>query len=336
MAALVGRIALVLTALGGAYVVALWFVLAVWTFRDIESRSRSVVTQVFSTLMVVLFFVPGVLLYLILRPKETLDEAFQRTLEEEYLLQDLEELPLCSGCHRYVDDDFVLCPHCHAQLREPCVGCSRLVDLRWALCPYCGSVQDGRVEVGEHVETPAARWTAPALRRRRVTGEPVVTADALVATSGSPAGPSLPRTEVAVVAAEDASELGEDASGRSVGTVLRPFGRFKRDEEAATAQASAEVLYGATNGDLGAPASVNGNGRPLAKRGRFTRATTNGRSGWSSEANGHVANGREDDREHATDRDLERLEPLSTATREWPSTDEEREAELVDAGRGRT
>src|ERR671915_917242 len=101
------RGAQLLLALAGAYVVALWFVLAVWTFRDIESRSRSVVTQVFSTLLVVLFFVPGVLLYLILRPKETLDEAFQRSLEEEYLLQDLEELPLCPGCARYVEDDFV-------------------------------------------------------------------------------------------------------------------------------------------------------------------------------------------------------------------------------------
>ena len=93
--------ATVLVALAGAYVVAFWFVLIVWTYRDIESRSASVVTQVFSTLLVVLFFVPGVLLYLILRPKETLDQAFQRSLEEEYLLQDLEELPLCPSCHRY-------------------------------------------------------------------------------------------------------------------------------------------------------------------------------------------------------------------------------------------
>ena len=36
------------------------------------------------------FFVPGVLLYMMLRPKETLDLTFQRSLEEEYLLQDIE------------------------------------------------------------------------------------------------------------------------------------------------------------------------------------------------------------------------------------------------------
>lgn len=124
-------------AIGIAYLIALWFALVAWTFRDIEARSRSVFTQVFSTLLVVLFFVPGLLLYLILRPKETLDQVFQRALEEEYLLQDLDELPLCSGCQRSVDADFIICPHCQTNLRHACGTCSRLIDRRWAVCPYC-------------------------------------------------------------------------------------------------------------------------------------------------------------------------------------------------------
>lgn len=126
-----------LLAIGIAYLIALWFALVAWTFRDIESRSRSVFTQVFSTLLVVLFFVPGLLLYLILRPKETLDQAFQRALEEEYLLQDLDDLPLCPGCQRTVDPEFVLCPHCQTALRGSCAACARLIDLRWDICPYC-------------------------------------------------------------------------------------------------------------------------------------------------------------------------------------------------------
>jgi hypothetical protein len=126
-----------LLAIGIAYLIAMWFALAAWTFRDIEARSRSVFTQVFSTLLVVLFFVPGLLLYLILRPKDTLDQTFQRALEEEYLLQDLDDLPLCSGCQRAVDPEFLLCPHCRTRLRGPCPACSRLIDLRWDVCPYC-------------------------------------------------------------------------------------------------------------------------------------------------------------------------------------------------------
>ncbi|HEX5992540.1 MAG TPA: zinc ribbon domain-containing protein [Thermomicrobiales bacterium] len=156
-------------AIGIAYLIALWFALVAWTFRDIESRSRSVFTQVFSTLLVVLFFVPGLLLYLILRPKETLDQAFQRALEEEYLLQDLDDLPLCPGCQRTVDTEFVLCPHCQTALRGPCPACSRLIDLRWNVCPYC-SVPVDRSELGiaaSSAETVKILEDARSGRRKR-------------------------------------------------------------------------------------------------------------------------------------------------------------------------
>jgi RNA polymerase subunit RPABC4/transcription elongation factor Spt4 len=136
-----------LIALVGAYLVALWFALIVWTFQDIQARSRSVMAQIFSTLVVVLFFVPGVLIYLILRPSETLDEAYQRSLEEEYLLQDLDELPVCPSCRRYARDDFVWCPSCRYEIRQPCSECERLVDRRWAACPYCGAAQFSPVEI---------------------------------------------------------------------------------------------------------------------------------------------------------------------------------------------
>lgn len=134
----IARTLQVLIALSGAYLAALWIVLAVWTYRDIEGRSRSVVTQVFSTMLATLFFIPGVLLYMILRPKETLDATFQRSLEEEYLLQDLETNIACPNCNRAISDEFVLCPHCHTRLQEACVSCARDIDVRWSLCPYCG------------------------------------------------------------------------------------------------------------------------------------------------------------------------------------------------------
>lgn len=141
MAAILARGVQILVAVGGAYFVAVWFALIVWTFQDIQERSRSVVAQIFSTLVVVLFWVPGVLIYLILRPRETLDDTFQRSLEEEYLLQDLEELSLCPNCQRFVQDDFLFCPHCRVELRAPCVGCGQAIDLRWEICPYCGTEQ---------------------------------------------------------------------------------------------------------------------------------------------------------------------------------------------------
>jgi RNA polymerase subunit RPABC4/transcription elongation factor Spt4 len=260
MEAIVARGIQILMALSGAYLVALWFVLVVWAYRDIETRSRSVVTQVFSTLLVVLFYVPGLLLYMILRPKQTLDEAFQRSLEEEYLLQDLEELPLCASCQRYVEDDFVICPHCHAQLREPCVACARLVDLRWAVCPYCSAAQGGRkLAEPEKVEQPAARWVAPALRRRKpAVLEPVNEPVRLPAVNEelATAGASVAAPPITVVTAD-----GETTS-------IRPFDR-RRTRAAAwrrslVADASNEFQSnGADRSDRRppTPATSNGNGR---------------------------------------------------------------------------
>lgn len=187
----------VLAAIGGAYLIALWFVLIVWTYRDIESRSGSVFTQIFSTLLVVLFFIPGVLLYLLLRPKETLDDAFQRSLEEEYLLQDLEDLRLCPGCHRAVESDYVLCPQCQTQLREPCSGCGRLVDVKWPVCPFCALPQKERGESTPKVAPLPARFIAPGARRRRERPE---VDDGAVAAVAAGSGDSVSAARTAPLA----------------------------------------------------------------------------------------------------------------------------------------
>lgn len=158
--AIIARGFQLLLALTGAYTVALWFALAVWTFRDIESRSRSVIAQIFSTLLVVLFFLPGALIYFLLRPKETLDETFGRALEEEYLLQDLEDLSLCANCHRPVREDYVACPHCLTELRQTCPSCNRLVDVSWSICAYCTAEL---VTVADEIEAPATKEERPSI-----------------------------------------------------------------------------------------------------------------------------------------------------------------------------
>lgn len=172
---IIARILQVLLALGGAYLIATWFVLAVWTYRDIEARSKNVVTQVFSTMLSIFFWIPGVLLYMLLRPKETLDEAYQRSLEEEYLLQDLQELPLCPTCSHFVHDEWQLCPHCNTQLREPCSHCHNLVDLRWDICPFCGQEQEAHApevpEREEQVRPTRDGWIDPDVIARRIREE---------------------------------------------------------------------------------------------------------------------------------------------------------------------
>ena len=77
------------------------------------------------------------MVYLILRPHETLMQAYERSLEEEALLQEIEERPICPNCRHRVEVDYRVCPNCLQKLKDVCVHCDRLVELDWQICPYC-------------------------------------------------------------------------------------------------------------------------------------------------------------------------------------------------------
>jgi RNA polymerase subunit RPABC4/transcription elongation factor Spt4 len=129
------RISLTILAL---YLAALWVTLVFWTYRDIRQRTRDPIIQTVAVLLVLVFFLPGHWIYLILRPRYTLTELYERSLEEEALLQELEDQKACPGCNRRIVDEFLICPYCRASLKEPCRGCSRPLNRAWIACPYCG------------------------------------------------------------------------------------------------------------------------------------------------------------------------------------------------------
>jgi RNA polymerase subunit RPABC4/transcription elongation factor Spt4 len=120
-----------------AFGLAVWFSIIVWTFMDIRSRSRDKVVWGFATALVVLFNVFGLVVYLILRPHETLMQAYERSLEEEALLQEIEERPICPNCRHRVEQDYRMCPNCLQKLKDICMSCDRLVELDWTVCPFC-------------------------------------------------------------------------------------------------------------------------------------------------------------------------------------------------------
>lgn len=120
-----------------AFGLTVWFSIIVWTFIDIRSRSRDMVVWAFATLLVFLFNVFGLVVYLILRPHETLMQAYERSLEEEALLQEIEERPICPNCRRRVEPEYRVCPSCMTKLKDVCLNCDRLIELEWVVCPYC-------------------------------------------------------------------------------------------------------------------------------------------------------------------------------------------------------
>lgn len=130
---------LILTAWGGAFLAALWLSLLIWTYRDIRQRTRDRLARILAILVVTVLFLPGLVIYWILRPPRTLEDEYQQTLEEEALLQSIEEAVLCPGCGRKVEADWMVCPTCHTKLRKQCHQCQRLLELSWNICPYCAT-----------------------------------------------------------------------------------------------------------------------------------------------------------------------------------------------------
>lgn len=138
-----GNLFLYITAFLGAFIAALWISLVFWAYRDARQRSDDRIARILAGLVVAVLGPPGLVIYLILRPPQTLDESYQRTLEEEALLREIEHQASCPGCGAQPLPSWQLCPSCHTRLRKPCTSCGELMELSWQVCPNCAQPAPG-------------------------------------------------------------------------------------------------------------------------------------------------------------------------------------------------
>lgn len=87
---LIGHILTISLALGAAFAAALWVAAVVWAYHDIRARTQDIYGRMFGTLIVLLFGPLGAVLYLVMRPRETLDDGYLRALQEEAILREME------------------------------------------------------------------------------------------------------------------------------------------------------------------------------------------------------------------------------------------------------
>ena len=144
-----------------AYIVLIWLASAFWAYRDMRLRTASAITPYVAALAIILFtpvfFLFGLLIYRIIRPKETIAEVNERALAEEAMMAEVASHAHCANCERPVHEDWIICPTCRNRLRRVCPNCEHLIELDWTLCAWCGKDFERADAPGTTAFMPSAR-----------------------------------------------------------------------------------------------------------------------------------------------------------------------------------
>jgi hypothetical protein len=139
-------------------VVVFWLAVAYWVFKDARRRIENPWLVAVATLLGLALPFIGVVVYLLFRPPEYLEEVRERELEirameESLSLQELR----CPVCRAHVDASFLVCPVCTTRLKQACESCKAPLEPLWQICPYCET----------EIETPTTLDPGPITDRPR-------------------------------------------------------------------------------------------------------------------------------------------------------------------------
>ena len=120
--------------LTGAYLLILYLALIIWVINDSLKRSQSLLFQIFAASLLIFTNLLGLIIYLIIRPRQTLTERAFITAE----LKTLNTSQPCPKCRREIDNEFLYCPFCQTKIQNRCLKCRALLKKEWQACPHCG------------------------------------------------------------------------------------------------------------------------------------------------------------------------------------------------------
>lgn len=204
--------------LGGlmmAYLLIMWIASILWVRRDIQSRTTDPVSHLIGVAIAVVFPIVGLPIYFIVRPTDTLMAAYDRQLEQEALLAELQTVSACPNCRRPVQDEFTVCAFCATPVNLGCIRCGHQLRLPWRFCPYCATPR---------AQTQLTQAQPLESRRLADDGEP---APSRVSASREAALDAIRRAAGRApgdAAGEAGGEAGGDAGREDAPRVRRPAG----------------------------------------------------------------------------------------------------------------
>lgn len=157
-----------------------WIVVVYWVWLDSGERTSNEKVRVLYVFLVILLNVVGWIIYLIIRPSQTIEEVYWSDLERRYLKYETAELGDCPKCGTQLYPGYTHCPNCRYRLKVKCSRCDVYIDRKNKYCPYCGNemrqrssgkeesptkevmekqIKATREEATEVVETKKTRYT---------------------------------------------------------------------------------------------------------------------------------------------------------------------------------
>lgn len=216
------------------YLVLLWLASAYWAYRDLQSRTANPIAPYLAAVFIILctpfLFLFGILLYRLIRPQETVEEANERALAQEAMLREM-QTQHCQTCGRRVDPVWLVCPHCSGRLRTLCPVCNRIYELDWLVCAWCGVDPS---TLGLPAALPTAAEAGPVLEPAAVAAKEakavVAATDATaVAVAGVPAQPvAVPERRLTRRRRSDPVVGGEQDAGTAVAPLAAAPARAPR------------------------------------------------------------------------------------------------------------
>jgi len=144
---------------GTLFIVALvvfWLVIIGWVWVDSSERTSKKGLKIGYILLVIFFNIFGLIIYLIIRPSETIEEIYWEDLERRYLKYETSELGDCPRCGSQLYPGYVFCTNCGYRLKVKCSQCGVLIDKDHVFCEYCGFKIKEKKETQEEYPTVQA------------------------------------------------------------------------------------------------------------------------------------------------------------------------------------
>ena len=114
-----------------------WFAIIWWVWFDVSERTTKTWAKIASVVLVTVFNIFGLIIYMVIRPDQTIEHTYWEDLERRYMKYETSELGDCPQCGAQLYPGFVHCPSCGYKLKVKCPKCDVYVDKNYKYCPFC-------------------------------------------------------------------------------------------------------------------------------------------------------------------------------------------------------